>query len=107
MPQNSVEAPGIEPPQKCTDQHVLGSIRDREAPGKVTQSDAKCVIAHEPVTVRDSVEDALAKAIELAARAGEWAVVAELGRQLAERARARHTPGVASLDAYRGPRSQR
>jgi hypothetical protein len=101
-----VEAPGIETRQKVTIQHKSSAIRDREPSRKATQSDAKCAIAIEPVTGCDTVEAALAKAIELAAGAGEWVVVAELGRQLAERARARQAPGVASLDAERERRKR-
>ena len=43
-----------------------------------------------PVEARvDPVAIALARALELAAQAGEWAVVSELGRQLEARRRAR------------------
>ncbi|MEP7052801.1 MAG: hypothetical protein ABJB12_20705, partial [Pseudomonadota bacterium] len=55
----------------------------------------------EPLLRPDSVEVALARAVTLAAEAGEWTVVAELGRQLAERERARTAPDVASLDRER------
>lgn len=54
-----------------------------------------------PAPVSDPVEAALAKAVELAAAAGEWSAVAELGRELAARRLARQAPGVATLDAAR------
>jgi len=43
----------------------------------------------------------LAKGLALAAEAGEWAVVAELGRQLEARRRERVAPDVPDLDAAR------
>ncbi len=49
----------------------------------------------------DPVELSLARALELAAGAGEYAVVATLARELAERRRAREAPGVASLESAR------
>jgi hypothetical protein len=42
--------------------------------------------------------------VNLAAEAGECTVVAELGRQLAERVRVRDAPDVASLDRERRKR---
>jgi len=48
-----------------------------------------------------SVEAALGHAIRLAADAGQWAVVAELGRELSARRLVREAPGVASLEAER------
>ncbi len=119
----------------------LGSIRDRADEPTVTQSDGKCMIAHEPVAERDSVQidsgreleaptsngyklpgpapthlmtghkidavaAALADALALAAAAGRWDVVAELGRVLTERQRLTVAPGVASLDAERERRRQ-
>jgi hypothetical protein len=77
----TVEAPGIEPSQKVTIQHESSAIGDHGVPGKATQSDAKCAIAHEPVTARDSsklVLAALAAALERASVAGEWALVEKL-----------------------------
>lgn len=58
-------------------------------------------------TVADPVEVALAKAVELAAQAGEWATVAELSRELGERRRARMSPAVVSLEATRARRDKR
>jgi hypothetical protein len=52
----------------------------------------------------DSVEKALARALELASEAGEWSVVSELARQLEGRRRARVSPAVADLDAERAKR---
>ena len=54
----------------------------------------------------DPVEAALAEAVRLAAQAGEWTVVAELGRELAERRRARQAPAISSLDARRAKRER-
>jgi len=51
-----------------------------------------------------AVEVALARAVALAAEAGEWSVVAELGRELAERRRACAGPAVVSLDLERDRR---
>jgi hypothetical protein len=107
-----VEAPGIEAGSDSSNALVLGSIRDRMASGKATQSDRKCAIPREPVTARDSseapaadpVEAALGEAIALAAKAGRWDAVTELGRVLAERRRSAPAPGVASLDAVRAKR---
>jgi hypothetical protein len=52
----------------------------------------------------DPVEAALARALELAAQAGEWAVVAELGRQLEARRRERAAPDVADIEDARRKR---
>jgi integrase len=99
---------GLEPGKETPIQHDLGSIRDRADEPIATQSDAKCAIARDPVTGCDSktrapdpVELALARAVELAAAAGQWDVVATLGRELGERRRAREAPAVASLDVER------
>jgi hypothetical protein len=54
----------------------------------------------------DAVEAALADAISRAAEAGEWTVVAELGRELAERRRARQAPAISSIDAARAKRDR-
>jgi integrase len=59
-----------------------------------------------PLPEMDPVEADLAKALSLAAQAGEWGVVAELGRQLEVRRRARTTPEVADLDAARQRRER-
>jgi hypothetical protein len=58
-------------------------------------------------TASDPVETALARAVELASGAGAWAVVAELGRELAERRRARVAPGIPSLEAERAKRGRK
>lgn len=50
---------------------------------------------------RDPVEAALAAALERASVVGEWAVVAELARQLEARRRERVAPDVAELDVAR------
>ncbi|HEX9619165.1 MAG TPA: hypothetical protein VF989_03455 [Polyangiaceae bacterium] len=42
----------------------------------------------------------------LAARDQRWEVVAELGRELAERRRARQAPAIASIDAARAKRER-
>jgi hypothetical protein len=52
----------------------------------------------------DAVESALAAALELAAKAGRFDVVAILARHLDERWRARVAPGVASIDGARAKR---
>lgn len=52
----------------------------------------------------DPVETALGEAIALAAKAGKWDAVTELGRVLAERRRSVTAPGVSSLDAARAKR---
>jgi hypothetical protein len=49
----------------------------------------------------DGIEGALARAAELAAKAGEWATVAEISRELGERRRARTAPEVSSLGVTR------
>jgi hypothetical protein len=54
----------------------------------------------------DAVEAALAQAVALAAKAEQWTVVAELGRELAERRRARQAPAIASIDAARAKRDR-
>ena len=58
-----------------------------------------------PVTAVDSVEVALARAIEGATAGREWAVVAQLARELEARRLAR--ADVPSLDAERARRSGR
>lgn len=54
----------------------------------------------------DPVEAALARALDLAAQAGEWAVVSELGRQLEARRRERIAPEVSDLEAARRKRER-
>jgi hypothetical protein len=58
------------------------------------------------VAQTDAVEAALAEAISLAAKASRFDVVAELGRELAERRRARQAPAIASIDAARAKRER-
>lgn len=52
------------------------------------------------------VELALADALRAATAAGEWAVVSELARELAERRRARTSPDVPSLETARAKRTR-
>jgi len=59
-----------------------------------------------PNSEPDSVEAALARALDLAAQAGEWAIVSELGRQLEARRRERVAPEVADLEAVRKRRER-
>jgi hypothetical protein len=54
----------------------------------------------------DPVEIALARAVALAAEAGEWTTVAELSRELGERRRARTAPAVTSLEEAREKRGR-
>ena len=79
----------------------------------MTDSDAKSPIARrdEPaVTACDSTDDpvalSLARSIESATAAGQWSVVADLSRLLADRQRLRAAPDVASLDAARARRER-
>ena len=54
----------------------------------------------------DPIEAALAEAVTLAARAGQWTTVEVLSRELAARRLARVSPDVPTLDAERAKRER-
>lgn len=60
----------------------------------------------EPAHPGHAIELALAEALRAATAAGEWAVVAELARELAERRRERTTSDVPSLELARAKRTR-
>ncbi len=63
-----------------------------------------------PVTVDaaiDPIERALAEAVALAARAGQWTSVEVLSRELGERRRVRTAPGIPSIDDERARRDRK
>jgi hypothetical protein len=105
---NLASPTGFESATKITIQHKSCPIRDRSSGQPTTQTDAKYANANDAVTACDSnadpIERALSESIGLAAAAGQWSAVSELGRLLAERQRPRQAPGVASLDAARAKR---
>jgi hypothetical protein len=57
-------------------------------------------------TGADPVETALAEAVALAARAGQWSTVEILSRELGARRLARSAPDVLNLDAERARREK-
>lgn len=72
---------GIRSLEEVRDPAEFGSIRRWAEEPTATQSDAKCPIAHEPVTARDSDslrKAALTVAIEHASAAGQWVIVQSL-----------------------------
>lgn len=103
---------GLEPGSNSREQHNLGTISDPAPERMATDSDAKCAIDREPVTIGDDsnatldvVEVALAEALRGAAAAGEWEVVGQLSRELEARRKARSS--VVDLSAERTKRGGR
>ena len=82
---------------------VLPADRDVGDPGATPEMGP--VPQH--LTQPDRVEIALARAVVLASEAGEWSVVAELGRELAARRLARLPPGVPLIAGERAIRQRR
>jgi hypothetical protein len=80
-----VEAPGIEPRLKTTIQQESSSIRDRLDGPIETQSDAKCPIARERVTARDSRSSEARAAWDVALGASLRARAVELAEVAAAR----------------------
>jgi len=91
-----VEAPGIENadhPENAgeADRSSEVDAPDLAAPDGPNPATAGAV--NDSANDSDSVERALARAVELAAAAGEWDAVATLARELSARRLAREAPG--------------
>jgi hypothetical protein len=81
---------------------------DAKAPfGKFSEGvEGQNLPAEAPQSSTDPVEAALAEAVSLAARAGQWGTVEILSRELAARRLAASSPEVPSLEAERARRER-
>jgi hypothetical protein len=81
---------------------------DAKAPfGKFSERvEGQNLPAEAPRASADPIEVALAEAVALAARAGQWTAVEVLSRELAARRLAASSPEVTSLEAERARRER-
>ena len=89
---------GVSATREATGSDPNGSFRDGETVETATQRATAGSI--------DPVETALARAVEMAAAAGEWSVVAELGEEARCAPQHARTPAVATLETERARRER-
>lgn len=99
---------GLEPPRLAALEpkdslSARGDAEPQENRGPETracwEAHGEASSAHPRVPLSDPVDLALARALEAATNAAEWAVVAQLAGELAVRRIARQVPGTVSLEA--------
>lgn len=95
---------GFEEAEKPTNEQDSATNEEVTDSPDPPSSDAKSALIEPrsfPLNDSDPVEQALAEAITLAAKAAHWSTVETLSRELSARRLARTAPDVATLEAHK------